>query len=435
LATAPRGEHGSATTSTMSRGGPVISLGLFLACCFPYMSPVRTPFDTQPYALIIGMVVVLGRASGKEVLAAKGLVLWPFILTLLATGSWLQHGATLSGFRSMAGYLTVAVVSFAASLTVSSLSGKHLRWIVAVWFLVGAVQRFFLPTFGAAFIVRMSTSPTRGVTSLAAEPSFYAIICVFFLLLNDYFRARGDYGRKSYLATGSIVALCLFLAASGLGFILLAIYLAARAISAGRLFAVVAASIVGIACLTGVFWLYSNVPELQQTRVAQLLSVASQSPEHFIYEDESVSQRAFSIKASHLSLLHSNGLGYGVGTWQTGVVEVVADSGSALSQFGLVARSDRLMSGFGSAIYELGLLGLTIPLILCVATLGARRAAQTRRMAACVVTMGLTVAFVMESAIPLAFPMFGYVLGILATQSAGGTRQGAGGRTGVTNGE
>lgn len=416
----------SATTST-SPGAPTFrhtrgagtGIALLLVVAFPYVTPVNTPFDTQPFALMTAFAVILLYTSREGLLRLPGLLLAPFIVALAATISWLANDLSMAGLRSLAGYLTVGLVGGAAYAVSHGLRGRLLLPIVTIWLAVGLVQQFLFPNFGVQFLARMSTSATRGVTALAPEPSLYAISCIFFFLLNDLFLARGAYGSRRYWMTFAAVLVQCFLANSALGFVLFVIYLFARAISTGRVVRVSLGLASTVAIVGVIKWLYATVPSLMQTRVANLLDQASQSLSQVMFGDQSVAQRLFAIQASHESLFYSGGLGYGIGTWKEGVADILAKSDGGLYRYGISEVSlDRVMSGFGSAVYELGIVGLLLPLVFWLAVLRVRAHHGPRSpIGQWSFVSGITLSAVMVSAVPLAFPMYGLIFGILVAES------------------
>ena len=417
----------SATTSTASTEAPTCrhstgagaGIALLLVAAFPYVTPVNTPFDTQPFALVTAFAVILLYASREGLLSAPGVLLAPFIVSVAGSLSWLANDLSMAGLRSLAGYLTVGLVGGAAYAVSHALRGRLLLPIVTLWLAVGLVQQFLLPGFGVQFLARMSTSATRGVTALAPEPSLYAISCIFFFLLNDLFLARGAYGDRRYWVTfAAILAQC-FLANSALGFVLFVIYLFARAISTGRAVRVSIGVVSTVAIVGVIKWLYATVPSLMQTRVAALLDQASHSLSQVMFEDQSVAQRLFAIQASHESLFYSGGLGYGIGTWKEGVADILAKSDGGLYRYGISEVSlDRVMSGFGSAVYELGIVGLLLPLVFWLAVLRVRAHHGSRSpIGQWSLVSGITLSAVMVSAVPLAFPMYGLIFGILVAES------------------
>ena len=57
-----------------------------------------------------------------------------------------------------------------------------------IWLCVGLVQMFVSRDFMHAFVPTMRSDPWRGVTSLASEPSFYGYMCFFFFLIARDFK-------------------------------------------------------------------------------------------------------------------------------------------------------------------------------------------------------------------------------------------------------
>lgn len=387
--------------------------GLLIAALFPFVTPVPTPFDTQPYTAVVAAVIILARLP--ELSSLPGVLLLAGLVVPLAVVSWLVYGASSSGFRSVFGYFSVFVISVAMYVTATSLAAYIVPFAAAVWLAFAAVQQFVDPAFGTFLVPRMSTSVGRGVTGLSVEPSIFAITSVFMLLLNDYFLARQSYSRRVWLSCSAIIGAQLVLASSALGYVLLVAYLISRAIAAGNAYRLFLAAGATGAVVLILSWLYTTQDALRGSRVGQLLGALTSQPlSEFFYSDASVAQRAFAVMASHESLLYSFGLGYGVGTWTEGVPQIVSEGSDSLRKFGVNSVGlDRIMSGFGSALYELGLFGLLIPTALALATVYGWSQAETPSLRRWCLSAGVTSGVIMETAIPLAFPLFGVVFGLI----------------------
>src|SRR5437016_5247969 len=193
-------------------------LALFIFSLFPYLSPVTLPTDTQPYAIIFAVLIfLLGRG------VAMPLPIWTlFVVLVVAIIVYVATGATFNGLRSLVGYASVFFIS--ASVLILAfhrirLSDRLLDVAVYIWFVVGVIQRFISPTFLAFILPRSGTSEIRGVASLAVEPSAYATMMLFILII--YFIRGRERSWPAFLCLVQI----LLLAQSALGilFVLLAV--------------------------------------------------------------------------------------------------------------------------------------------------------------------------------------------------------------------
>jgi hypothetical protein len=199
--------------SATERADPAIRAAgwaLFVFSLFPYLSIIPIPTDTQPYAVVFAALIFL---TGRSV--ALPLPIWIlFAVMVIATIVYLATGATFNGLRSMVGYASVFLVSAAVLILAFHgirLSDRMLDVAVYIWLVVGVAQRFISSDFLAIILTRSGTSEGRGVTSLAVEPSAYATMMLFILII--YF-IRGR--ERSWPAVLCLLQI-LFLAQSALG--------------------------------------------------------------------------------------------------------------------------------------------------------------------------------------------------------------------------
>lgn len=159
----------------------IVANGFFLAVLFPYVSPVPTPYDTQPWALALSLLILtMFLGSGRFLLPCP---LWALLISFIyaALIFSFNRGPMLGALRSLVGYASVFCIAGAAYLTARWLRPKVFVGAVLIWALVGFIQLTVYKEFGQQLVPRLSTSAERGVTSLAVEPSYYAITAVFFL--------------------------------------------------------------------------------------------------------------------------------------------------------------------------------------------------------------------------------------------------------------
>jgi hypothetical protein len=129
-------------------------------------------------------------------------------------------------------------------------------------------------------------------------------------------------------------------------------------------------------------------------------------------QDGSVGERASHILLSGISLYESKGIGYGPGTWNAHAQELVAASPDWVQRmtFRKFDLGGRVMSGWGAALFEIGivgvLLGATIVYVMVRSVLMDRKLIMASLMST------LLVIAVMLGAVPLALPVFGYIVGI-----------------------
>lgn len=391
---------------------------LLTLCLFPYLTPVHTPFDIQPYALLVGTVLCAGAFLEKSVGGIPTPALLPLVLLGIAAASAGANGLSMDSIRSLAGYSSVAFISIAVFFYADIINMRLITWASAIWMIVGAVQRLAYPAFMTGFTSRSSTSASRGVTSLAAEPSFYGVIAICFLLLAQYAYLQKNISRREFVATFACGIANLALAASALALVIFAAYIACYLLLNTDIIKIASRSLTTAAVAGATVLLIRATGTFTNTRAYDLLSLGDTPLRSKLLSDQSVAQRMFSIQATVESAWYSRGLGYGVGTWSSGLNDLLMKS-SSLQEYpdGSVVVG-RIMSGFGSALYELGVVGLILPLAMLITIAGIRRHASREVLSWAGVSCA-TMTLIMVSAIPLTFPLFPVLLGILCRESVG----------------
>lgn len=396
------------------------SVILLLTACFPNVSPFSTPFDTQPYCLIAAGVIVLARLGwGKSAIIPK--ILLPSIfVVVVAVLYFLSSSISLLAIRSLFAYMSVALISIASYWVCRDVSVRWFHAVVFIWLIVGLIQQFIYRYFGAWFIVDIRTTDNRGVTGLAVEPSYYALFCIFFLMLNEFYYCRGQQSRRARNAMAVLLLVQIFFAKSGLGFLALIIWgiceIITRPSFQKRVASTVWFLVIGIGC----FFVLAHTRIFGGTRIAGLLNYADSGDLNALATDGSIAARLAHMIVSITSLSHNYGFGFGLGTWSEYAASLADSLGSFLYSFlnlNSFPPGDRLMSGWGTGIYELGWYGLMLPvsfLLMLRVNKSSTLALTQMSSIAFVRASGICIFTLMWISIPLAFPLFGYTWGVLA---------------------
>ena len=130
-----------------------------------------------------------------------------------------------------------------------------------------------------------------------------------------------------------------------------------------------------------------------------------------LFTDQSLADRVSHVLLSFYSLLYSYGIGLGLGTWGDYSNLLTVSAGGRIEEIAnmWLSTGGRIMSGWGSVIYEIGIFGvLFVMVFLWIMFVGSRR---NKEMKSVYFLSMLTIGFVMLMAVPIAFPLFGYTLG------------------------
>lgn len=387
---------------------------LFLLSAFPYISPVNLGFDTQPFALLFSGVLFVIISMWKMSIKLNSMM---FVLLLLFCCACLYFiiNPNLVAARSLAGYATLFFVTYASYTTSKYVKIKWFNFAVYVWFGVGVIQLFANKYFLSFLLPRMSTTEMRGVTSLAVEPSYYSVVCVFLLLINDLFKAVGKQGKKSYALITTLLLIQIVITKSGLGFVFLLVYLCSRFISfilkdgiakhVGKLF------LIGFTIIM-IFVSFLTIDSLKYSRAGGVLGIAMIDPKLLLISDASIADRMTHAVLSFYSLLYSYGIGLGLGTWKQHFPDLRHHAGGfieVMAQFSSL-NENRIMSGWGTAVYELGFLGLGYMVVFWrVMRKGWKKKNEISLL---YISSGITIFLMMSMSVPLAFPLFSYTLGM-----------------------
>lgn len=385
---------------------------LFIACLFPYISLVITPFDTQPYALLFSLLIPITLMIKSKDLSIPRKLIPFFLLFVFSLFRAMLDFHSINVLRSLVGYGSVFFISLAGFYSFKYMKGEHFVYAVKIWFFVGIVQNFFNKSFGSEVVARMSTSLDRGVTSLAVEPSYYAIVCVFFMILNDIFFVQKSYNKKTYNFVFLITTLQVVMSKSALGVIIFAIYLVGRFLFIKSMKRKVLGLLAFSIAFMTIVYLFKEVPELQRTRLAYLIELARINPMNLIYLDGSISDRLSHILVSLASLFHSYGLGFGLANFDTQALYIANNSGDFIRSVTRVHFTyGRIMSGWGTSIFEMGLIGLTLPMsFFSIMISGIKRTHNEMKY---VYKVSLfTIFLIMMTSVPLSFPLFSYLIGV-----------------------
>ena len=389
---------------------------LFLLCLFPYTTVLDLKFDVQPYAVVSAAILLATLTASDGNLFIPKILLPYLIVFTYALIIFLFSDFSLSAARSLIGYASVFLFAAAAFHSFKYVKAKYFVGAVFLWLTCGLIQTVISKQFGSALLSRLSTSPDRGVTSFAPEPSAYATICLFFLILNGVFHAKGEYPTRTYWILFFALAVQLMLARAGVGILLFAVYLVAVAISKSTFPSLMKSLFASSVFLLGAVATIRNIPALQSGRIGRLLDGVFSDPIGLALSDGSTSDRLSHILLSHLSLFYSNGKGYGFGHWTEAAPEIASNQGGLVLQiFNTYATTEgRIMSGWGTAIFELGFVGVFLVVsFLVLMQKGIARAKGEMR--AVHISSTITIYFAILMAVPMTFPLFGYLLGIFVS--------------------
>lgn len=379
--------------------GRYLSGPFLFFCFFPYLTPVATNTDLQPYALLLSLVVCIIYRWRLP------LALWLLgVPTLVALLLWMMDLSSFFAFRSFAGYLSLWTIAIATYVLLrqSDKVDRMLRSFVAfatwIWLVAGLIETFINPSLFASFIPNISLDVDRGVTGLATEPSFYAIYCIFLIGLN--LLCRGN----DRLIIALLLFQIVFLAKSAIGVVMLAIlfaYWGVIFVSPHRL------AVVALTAVAGALITKYVLPQFLDLRLASLVIDIWENPALVLQVDTSVNARVGHMLFSVYGFVDNLGLPHGFDHFHHYVADKLSDGDYVW--LGVNEPGLKIMSGYGSALFELGVFGMFVPLAVTLMIFSHFRG---RGRTAAVVN--LYVHTIMFAAIQLSLPLLGVCLGYMA---------------------
>lgn len=397
---------------------------VFLLSLFPYLTVLKVPWDTQPWALIFASAYV---AFMLLALNSRVSLPRPLVIIILAT----LYGISLSSvfaifdqvdtgimLRRLVGYATVATVAYVAVNEHRNIWSGWLVIAVLAWAAIGLGQEFFGFNFVNSLLPRVSTAVHRGVISLAPEPSYYAIQIGFFMLLNEIFRREKRYTTTIYWVVLLLCVIQLFLSLSGTAFLLLIIFVISKMLSKWKMFGVIASAVIIILILITPFESAKNTRIYVVINELKNVIVAKQSFKTLL-SDRSIAYRLINpVVGFYGGLVVSKGIGFGWGRiteekfpqWLTKLLGPYRYSGGKI--VGEWKWGGTIMGGLVAAVYELGLVGLLyIGVILRSVLIAFTKGAIAFEI------LFVTLILTFGGFISLAHPLLGYLIGLLMMYS------------------
>lgn len=403
---------------------------------FPYLTPFRTQFDIQPWAVTFGCLYAVALlATGDLRKNADRTVLVLFVIALLAALIYSFNSDLWFGFRSLVGYISVPVVALVARRTSGSISGKIFVLIVTLWFVSAVVQLIGFPRIVESVLPRLTITSSRGATSFAPEPFYLAVMSAAFAVLNEWLYQRNVIGPRAHIATLLMSVFMAIGSGTGSGLLVVGIIVAARLaggiLSSGRLKNLALTGVVTLFALGLVLQLPEILDSVHITRspFVENTSPSGQvtldadrgrnlvidflsDPWQTIVTDGSVGERLGHPIIAALSLEKSHGLGLGLGTFNDHAKSIVASAPTWVrdmfnTKFDL---SGKLMTGWGTPVFELGVVGIFwIGLVIwtLVRPIGSSAESSPATVFSVLVFLPM-----MLMAVSIALPVFGYVVGI-----------------------
>ncbi|WP_286332857.1 hypothetical protein [Duncaniella freteri] len=330
-------------------------------CFFPYIQIVPLSTDSQPYGLIFGGLIVFLNKSWK--LNTDLFML--FLIAITSVFIFFFSPFDFNSIRSLVNYISIFIIAWATYIVLSdreSFSFNLFKKCVYVWLVFGLVQQFVYRPFGSFLISRLWVGyGSRGMSALAPEPTFYAIICVLFSIICFLnFGNEKEYKKIQIILLVQIVLLSRSATIIMFGSIAVMLYCIFVLMKRNCIYFISVPLITFILILV----IPSLLPYISQHRVGKLLSALIENPALFITVDNSVNERFIHVFFPFIGFLSNWGFPHFFGSFQEFMNEIYI-SGN-LSEYISYFRNNytRIMSGLGSIFFELGAIAILFVYII-----------------------------------------------------------------------
>ena len=348
----------------------------------------------QPYALLVALPLFFAFK-----VKINKLQLSLFFLLVLAFLVFLVGGISLITIRSFFNYASLFFISYVAFKVLRSKVVNFeflLKSFILVWFFVGFLQVFYKKSFLTFLVSSARTTADRGVTGLAPEPTFYGIVMIFFII----FLLQMNLSNKKFYIFLCVFSI-IFFAKSSMAVLFLAIMFFLYVVTHASLKCLL------IAFLALFFAPFISMYFLEGSRLFFLITKLIEDPSGLVLVDASINDRFFHIFFSIKGFFDSYFFPNGFLSWNQYVERQVFEYRD-LVIVEWFSVGGRIMSGYGSAFYELGLFAVVVPFVIFV-NLYSIYKRQLKKF----FFFFIFVNVIMFSAIPIGFSLFVFYIGFI----------------------
>ena len=369
----------------------------YLFIFFPFLPSILPNLYVAPYALFLSTVFFF---LIKEKTLPNELVTLFFLFC--ASLILLVNGLDYNSLRILAGYFSIFIIASSTYFILrmnKRINNNLIYSMFILWFIVGLIQHFINPEFMSSFVVQMKSTIDRGVTGLAPEPSYYASVMLFFTIISYV---------NNYKLIQTILLSCLsiiFISLSTTGLFVLLSFLILYFIVFNlnkRTFVVFF-----ISCI---FFLisYLNFDSLSGTRIHKLVKSTLKNPASLFVKDASVNARVWHIVGTYSGSYDNYFLPRPINNFKEYTLKAMKANIEYVHPRTIKNLSNKPMSGTGQMFFNLGIISLLYFYVLFILSYKYFKSKKE----ALFVT--LCIFLLMTTAIPISFPMFGFIYGLLA---------------------
>lgn len=351
---------------------------------------------TAPYALICSSILFF---FIKKTKFPKELVilLFLFFVSLIL----LINGFSFNNLRVLLGYFSIFSIAFGTYFICKfnkRANKEIIYYFFIIWFVVGFIQTFFYEEFLSEFVVVSKTTVDRGVTSLAPEPSYFASVIIFFMIIN----LINNY--KFNITILLTVISVFFFSRSMTGIIVLSFFVILYFlifILKKNTFKYLILSILIL------FIFIVNFDFFDGMRIHKLLTKFVESPMNLFVNDASANARMWHIIGTFSGSLDNYLLPNPNSNFYEYTLSLMENNKNYVHPYTVETLNNKPMSGTGQMFFNLGIISLLYFYILIRLIM---KYFKSLRFA---IFLTANIFILMTTAIPLTFPMFGFIYGLL----------------------
>jgi hypothetical protein len=376
----------------------------FVFTFFPFITVIDLGTDMQPYGLVVALILFFFFKNITLNKAHICLLLIFFFSFIVFLSSEINFASSRSFFNYIQLFL-VSYVGYQILKTERINFEFFLKSTILIWLIVGFIQAFVDKTF-LTFLIRdpRLIGESRGVVSLAAEPTFYGIVLLFLIL----FLLHTNYKNKIlfiFICTLGII----FVAKSSMVFLLLIIAIFFYFITHFNISSIFYMTILIVVVP------FLILEFMQESRIAHLINLFSTQPSSMLAKDFSITDRLFHVFFSLKGFYDNFMLPNGFLSWEVYMSSQIKE----YTELGIIssdyanhparARGGRIMSGYGSAFFELGIIAVLIPISLIILYYSLYKDDLKKFF-----FFSLLVNAIMFTGIPIGFCIFAFYIGFLS---------------------
>ena len=364
---------------------------------FPWISFSLNTFDMQPWVIFFNLLIILILFKRK----IHNYVFWSYLLFIPVFVVAIMD-VSESTPRGLASYFILFLGVHFFYLVYSCYMDQFVRAIFfanLIWIFFGLFQYFFgLDTLDG--LVNLRSSADRGFTSLAPEPTHFGFHLVFFswIILLLKYRMNVLVRHMFVLLLANILSIFL-LAQSSMAVLYLLILVPGFIISIGlsnkNFFILLVAS----PLLLIVFYFLSTINELG--RMTNLVEMVIENPMLVIEQDASINARFSHLFLSIYGAIVDGLIPHGFQSFSDHSYLLNEMSGNF---FWYNYQSNLIMSGLGSLVYEVGVIGLFFLLLTLYFMMGWQGFSFFGFSSFCMLWL------FMAGAIPISYPLLPAVI-------------------------